>query len=103
MQDNGKFLYLDGSGNICHPTAPPCSEDSVTTASEMQEALDQLIEAIRENGMDPLTQLLGYFSTEDPTYLPEGINARNLAHRLGRDKLLSAVLTAYLERRDEGV
>ena len=100
MQEHGKFLYMDGSGEICHTEAPARAEDPAEALANTRQDLDRLIDAIADSGMDPLTQLLGFFTTEDPTYLPEGVNARNLAYRVGRDKLLSAVLAAYLNARD---
>ncbi len=96
VQEKGKFLYLDGTECICHEAAPTPPVEPVTAASA-RAALDELIYAISETGMNPVVQLLGYFTTEDPTYLPEGINTRNLAHRIGRDKLLKAMLEGYME------
>ncbi len=97
MQEKGKFLYLDGTDQICHDTAPSASVESPIATVAARDALDALIYAISSAGMNPVVQLLGYFTTEDPTYLPEGVNARNLAHRVGRDKLLRAMLEGYME------
>lgn len=97
MQEKAKFLYLDGTDSICHSTAPDTPARSSLDAATARDALDELIYAISAAGMNPVVQLLGYFTTEDPTYLPEGTNSRHLAHRVGRDKLLKAMLEGYME------
>lgn len=94
MPDSTKFLYLDTSDTTpsheCR-TPCPCCEDSLT----------EIISIIREHGQNPVTQLSGYLITEDPTYLPEGTNAqgitaRAIARRVGRDKLLTTLIELYL-------
>ena len=87
MSDTNKFLYLDPAettpATSGQEDAPcPCCEDSLT----------ELIAIIRACGQDPATQLSGYLITEDPTYLPEGTNAR----RVGRDKLLTTLIDLYV-------
>ena len=89
MSDTNKFLYLDTAEAAVaerEDTPCPCCEDSLT----------ELISIIRACGQDPATQLSGYLITEDPTYLPEGTNARALARRVGRDKLLATLIELYL-------
>lgn len=91
MSDTNKFLYLDPAETTPAPAgredAPcPCCEDSLT----------ELIAIIRACGQDPATQLSGYLITEDPTYLPEGTNARAIARRVGRDKLLTTLIDLYV-------
>ena len=95
MSDTTKFLYLDTAEAAHaapdHETPCPCCEAS----------LNELITIIRECGQDPVTQLSGYLITEDPTYLPEaanadGITARAIARRVGRDKLLTTLIELYL-------
>jgi uncharacterized protein (UPF0297 family) len=89
MSDTNKFLYLDTAEAAVaerEDTPCPCCEDSLT----------ELISIIRACGQDPATQLSGYLITEDPTYLPEGTNARAIARRVGRDKLLTTLIDLYV-------
>ena len=93
MPDTTKFLYLD-------PTEPHAAECE-TPCLCCEESLNELIAIIRDCGQDPVTQLSGYLITEDPTYLPEGTNtqgisARAIARRVGRDKLLTTLIELYL-------
>ena len=89
MSDSGKILYFDPI-----PTHS-ASEDSTEMLSPL-DVLDELTRAMEDCGQDPATQLAGYLITEDPTYLPEGTNARALARRVGRDKLLATLIELYL-------
>ena len=97
MKDNGKFLFLDTVD------ANPPSHTAVTPATEedsfcecCESSLSTLISIIRESDQDPVTQLSGYLITEDPIYLPEGTEARAIARRVGRDKLLTTLIELYI-------
>ena len=91
-------------GNILSLSTPdlpetPSSSDLASTEDHAvcaADTLSALIHIIRESGMDPITQLAGYLTTDDPTYLPDNGHARLLADRVGRDKLLEALIEAYL-------
>ncbi len=94
---NGKLLFLD-------PTdAPHMSETPVPSPEEAplhaDEAFDTVIRCLVEAGYDPVTQLTAYLISDDPTYLPEDTEARAIARRIGRDKLLEALLIFYMEHR----
>ncbi len=96
MKDSGKFLFLDTAD------ANPPSQTAVSPAAEegclcecCEDALSALISIIQQSGQDPVTQLSGYLITEDPIYLPEGTEARAIARRVGRDKLLETLIELY--------
>ena len=94
MSDTNKFLYLTSTGT---PAADPSAIDLANMPCQCCEAsLSELSGIIRECGQDPVTQLSGYLITEDPTYLPDGTNARAIARRVGRDKLLTTLLELYI-------
>ena len=94
MAEKGKILYFEPSADR---ESIPASEDAVESAMSPKEALVLLAKSVEECGQDPVTQLFGYFITEDPTYLPDEGQARTLARRVGRDKLLCALIDAYME------
>lgn len=89
-RDNPKILYLDPAGNI--------SADATEIPECAKEALGRLADILLDGEGDPAAMLLGYLTTEDPTYLPEG-EARAIAHQIGRDKLLEALLSLYVAYR----
>ncbi|MBR6781792.1 MAG: IreB family regulatory phosphoprotein [Clostridia bacterium] len=95
MPDTTKFLYLD------HTDTAPATHECASPCPCCEASLTELISIIRDCGQDPVTQLSGYLITEDPTYLPEaananGITARAIARRVGRDKILTTLIELYL-------
>ena len=70
--------------------------ETFTVWEDSRLSLTELIAIIRESGQDPVTQLSGYLITEDPIYLPEGTEARAIARRVGRDKLLETLIDLYI-------
>lgn len=108
MADNGKILYLNlyandpKSGDIRQLDLPDM--DGTTSASKIEEdtlspdeALHLLYALIKEKGMDPIAQLSGFVITEEPTYIPNYKDARTLASKIGRDKLLFALLENFFD------
>ena len=97
MKDSGKFLYLDpADGGFPSPAAVPPAGEEGCLCECCEDSLTELIAIIRACGQDPVTQLSGYLITEDPIYLPEGTQARAIARRVGRDKLLETLIELYI-------
>ncbi len=92
---NGKFLFLDPADA---PLAPSASAGEIVLGAD--EAIATLMRCLSDAGYDPVTQLTAYLIADDPTYLPEETEARAIARRIGRDKLLEALLIFYLEQHD---
>ena len=63
----------------------------------MKEILYTVYEALREKGYDPLSQLVGYIISEDPTYITNHKNARSLIRKLDRDELMEELIRNYLK------
>ena len=53
--------------------------------------------ALKEKGYNPISQIVGYILSEDPTYITTHNNARSLIRRLDRDELLQALVQNYLK------
>ncbi len=64
--------------------------------AEMKQILGQVYAALEEKGYNPVSQIVGYVLTEDPTYITTHGNARNLIRRLDRDELLQALVRNFL-------
>lgn len=94
MKDNGKFLFLEPIDTA--PAASASTEPCLEAEVEPTEALAVITRILCENELDPVTQLSGFLITDDPTYLPEGTEARTLARRIGRDRLLETLIEQYL-------
>ena len=63
---------------------------------QMRLVLTQVYDALRENGYNPINQIVGYLLSEDPTYITTYNNARSLIRKIDRDELLQALVKNYL-------
>jgi len=72
--------------------------------NEMRLILRQVYQALDEKGYNPISQMVGYILSEDPTYITTHNNARSLVRRIDRDELLQELVREYLatdEKKDE--
>ena len=58
-------------------------------------------EAIREGGYNPVTQIVGYIISEDPTHITNYKGARTLIGKLDRDDLLEEMVSIYIDAMDK--
>ena len=63
---------------------------------EMRETLLTVYNALKEKGYNPVSQIVGYILSEDPTYITTHHNAHSLIRRIDRDELLQAMVKNYL-------
>ena len=56
--------------------------------SEMSQVMSEVYKALKEKGYNPLSQLVGYVMSGDPTYITNHKNARSLITRLERDEII---------------
>jgi uncharacterized protein (UPF0297 family) len=63
---------------------------------EMRRTLLTVYDALKEKGYNPISQIVGYILSEDPTYITTHNNARSLIRRVDRDELLKAMVRYYL-------
>ncbi len=66
--------------------------------SEMKEILTTVYSSLVLKGYNPINQLVGYILSEDPTYITNYNNARQLICRIDRDELLQELLRTYLDK-----
>ena len=59
-------------------------------------AVDVYVQKLIEKGYNPISQLVGYILSEDPTYITNHKNARTLISRFDRDELLEALVKYYI-------
>lgn len=64
---------------------------------EVRRVLTLVYAALREKGYDPVSQLVGYLLSGDPTYITSHGGARSLIRTLERDRLLEALVRDYLD------
>lgn len=70
---------------------PDNHEESVKTI------LKTVYNALEEKGYNPVSQIVGYILSEDPTYITTHNNARTLIRKIERDDLLEILLKSYLK------
>ncbi|MBR3687314.1 MAG: IreB family regulatory phosphoprotein [Clostridia bacterium] len=64
---------------------------------DQKQLLFDICEAIREGGYDPVSQIVGYIISEDPTHITNYKNARTLIGKLERDELLKQMVQSYID------
>ena len=64
---------------------------------EMKRVLQTVSDALKENGYNPINQIVGYLLSEDPTYITNYNNARSLIRKIDRDELMQELISNYLD------
>ncbi|HHT93003.1 MAG TPA: IreB family regulatory phosphoprotein [Clostridia bacterium] len=65
--------------------------------NETRVVLTEVYEALKEKGYNPISQLVGYIMSGDPTYITNHKNARALVTRVERDEIVEELFKYYLE------
>ena len=63
---------------------------------EMKYILTEVYDALKSKGYNPISQIVGYILSEDPTYITNHNNARRLIRKIDRDELLHELVRHYL-------
>lgn len=63
---------------------------------EIKQILVSVYDALNEKGYNPVSQIVGYLLSEDPTYITTHNSARSLIRRIDRDELLQILVRSYL-------
>ncbi len=58
--------------------------------------LSTVYEALNEKGYNPISQIVGYIMSGDPTYITSHNNARSLIMKVERDELVEELLKQYI-------
>ena len=66
------------------------------TLIEAKNILENVYFALDEKGYNPITQIVGYILSGDPTYITSHKNARALIGKLERDELLEELVREFL-------
>lgn len=66
---------------------------------EVGQVLEQVYKALSEKGYNPVSQIVGYVMSGDPTYITSYKNARSLIMKVERDELIEEVLNYYIKNK----
>ncbi len=70
-------------------------------ATDTEVVLRKVYAALRTKGYDPITQIVGYILSGDPTYITSYNQARSLIRRLERDEILEELVRSYVKNLDK--
>lgn len=73
-------------------------ESTEETVINHRELLLEICDAIVEGGYNPVSQIVGYIVSEDPTHIANYKNARTLIGKIDRDELLEDMVKYYIRR-----
>lgn len=65
----------------------------------VKDILDAVYNAMVEKGYNPVSQIVGYIMSGDPTYITSHKNARSLIMKVERDELVEELLREYIAHR----
>ena len=65
-------------------------------AKKVMDILTTVHEALKEKGYNPVSQMVGYLISGDPTYITSHNNARSLINHVERDEIMEILLRNYL-------
>jgi len=63
---------------------------------ETKRVLSEVYEALKEKGYNPISQLVGYIMSGDPTYITNHNGARALITKVERDEMIEELFRVYL-------
>jgi uncharacterized protein (UPF0297 family) len=69
----------------------------LNNVNEVKEVIRSVLNALNEKGYNPVSQLIGYILSGDPTYITSHNNARSIIMQVERDELLEEILNDYLK------
>lgn len=90
LENNGRKIII--GGNISEETEAPLAQ-----TEDPKEILYNICQTIKEGGYNPVSQLVGYIVSEDPTHISNYKNARTLIGKIDRDDLLEDMVQTYIE------
>ena len=73
------------------------NEHEESSPINTDELLMEICAAIREGGFNPVSQIVGYIISEDPTHITNYQNARTMMSKIDRDDLLEEMVKHYIE------
>lgn len=66
--------------------------------SEVHEIITSVYDALKIKGYDPISQIVGYILSDDPTYITSYNGARSMIVKVERDELLEELVKSYIKK-----
>jgi uncharacterized protein (UPF0297 family) len=90
------MLYYDNIGGVSMLDKTMTFSLGNDREGDIKKTLTLVYDALKEKGYNPISQIVGYILSEDPTYITTHNNARSLIRKIDRDELLQVLLKSYL-------
>ncbi len=73
-------------------------EQAINNEKEIdtKEILLEVLSSIRDGGFNPVSQIVGYIESGDPTHIANYNNARTLIGKIDKDELLEEIVSFYI-------
>ncbi len=66
-------------------------------SKRVKDIMLQVVDALKDKGYEPISQIIGYIMSGDPTYITSHKDARALICKIERDDLLEEMIKKYLD------
>lgn len=66
-------------------------------SKRVKEVMNEVVLALKDKGYEPISQIIGYILSGDPTYITSHNNARAIICKIERDELLEEMIKKYLD------
>ncbi|GHU62908.1 UPF0297 protein [Clostridia bacterium] len=66
---------------------------------EVEDVLEKVYTALTEKGYNPISQIVGYVLSGDPTYITSHKSARSLIMKVERDEILEELMKYYIKEK----
>lgn len=63
----------------------------------VKEVIATVYRALTEKGYNPVSQIVGYVMSGDPTYITSHLGARSLIMKVERDEIIEELLRDYVQ------
>ncbi len=80
----------------CNETMQFKNADNERT-KEVTQIIHTVFDALKVKGYNPVSQMVGYILSGDPTYITNYNNARSIISRVERDEILEEIVKQYLK------
>ncbi len=67
--------------------------------NEAKTIILTVYQALKKKGYNPISQLVGYILSGDPTYITSYDGARALIRKIERDELLEELVQSYVSKK----
>ncbi len=64
----------------------------------VRDVISTVYIALVEKGYDPVSQIVGYLMSGDPTYITSHMGARSLIAKVERDEIIEELLNDYIDK-----